>query len=153
MNEPYGISGLFGVDSYQTHAAAAVIWTLRSVLPPTLFHVDGAVSLSLSIKHFDSGKRTREPLFWWGGWVAHPQRVSCAFFSMPHVLWFRRVRALVSSQAQSWQTGVRLPWVLVRAFSHVALSRAKQVTSPCLFSHSYKMGAIVYASLMSDRVH
>lgn len=60
MNKPYRISGLLGVDSYPTHAAAAVIWTLSSVFP--LFHVDWAISLSLSVEHFGSGKTTQEPL-------------------------------------------------------------------------------------------
>lgn len=56
MNKPYKISGLLGVDSYPTHAAAAVIWTLSGVSP--LFHVDCAVSLSLLIERLGSGKRT-----------------------------------------------------------------------------------------------
>lgn len=33
VNKPYRISGLLGVDSYPTHAAAAVIWTPSAVSP------------------------------------------------------------------------------------------------------------------------
>lgn len=98
MNKPYRISGLLGVDSYPTHAAAAVIWTLSSVFP--LFHVDWAISLSLSVEHFGSGKTTQEPLLQRGKGVAHHRRVSCAFFSILLVPCFRRARALVSGWSQ-----------------------------------------------------
>lgn len=40
MNKPYRIRGLLGVDTYPTHPAAAVIWTLSSVSPSSTWIVD-----------------------------------------------------------------------------------------------------------------
>lgn len=114
VDKPYRISGLLGIDSYATHAAAAVIWTLSGVSPP--FHVDCAVSLSISIERLGSGKRTQEPLLQRGKWLAPPRRVSCAFL---HAV------CPVLQEGQSsclwvgtWlvdrgvEAGVRLPWHL-----------------------------------------
>lgn len=143
------MSRLFRADSYPAHAAAEGDLDPERCVP--VFHMDGAVSLSVSIEYFSKIISNWEPLLWRGEWVVHPQRVSSAFFSMLCPPFSRRAGALSLGGHAAHGQAPGFPGISVQAASCVASWR--QFTSACLFSHSHRMGRMVLALLLSDWIH